>query len=111
MALFQSRRVHQQRSRISRSWTMKTRSIKSTQHCRAATLVEFMVAMITTVMAAGAILGSYIYGLKTTQFIKPKLGASDEARKAISLLTDEIRCAKLIRVGNGSLTSFTEVGP
>jgi Tfp pilus assembly protein PilW len=78
---------------------------------RAATLVELMVAMVTAVIAMGAILGSYIYGLKTTQFIKPKLGASDEARKAISLLVDEVRSAKLVRIGNGSLNSFTEVAP
>lgn len=87
-------------------FTLRTAS----RRCRAATLVEFMVGMLTAVMTMGAILATYIYGLKTTQFIKPKLGASDEARKAISLLTDEVRSAKLIYVGNGSLNSFNRVG-
>lgn len=78
---------------------------------RAATLVEFMVAMVTMMIAVGATLSAYIYGLKTAEFIKPKLGASDEARKAVSLLVEEVREAKLVRIGNGSISTFSEVSP
>ncbi|HMJ89641.1 MAG TPA: hypothetical protein VK530_07475 [Candidatus Acidoferrum sp.] len=85
-------------------------SVRSTAR-RAATLVEFLISMVTMVIAMGAIISTYIYGLKTTQFIKPKLGASDEARKTISLLNDEIKAAKLVRIGNGTLNSFTAVAP
>ncbi len=90
---------------------MKLQLHQINRHRRAATLVEFMIAMVTMIIAVGAILSSYIYGLKTTQFIKPKLGASDEARKVISLLTDEIRSSKKVSIGNGSLSAFTEAGP
>ncbi|HMJ89290.1 MAG TPA: hypothetical protein VK530_05715 [Candidatus Acidoferrum sp.] len=76
-------------------------------HRRAATLVEFMVAMLTMTIAVGAILSAYMYGMRTTEFIRPKLLASDDARKMISLITDEIRSANDINVGNATLSSFT----
>lgn len=75
------------------------------------TLVEMLVTMVTVVMVTGAILSSYIYGLKLAQYTKPKLGASDEARLAISLLTDEIRSSRVVKIGSGSVSSFTEVSP
>ena len=78
---------------------------------RAFTFVEMMVTMVTVVLVVGAALAAYIYGLRMTQFVNPKLGASDEARKAISLLTDEIRSARSIKIGNGTISSFTEAGP
>jgi hypothetical protein len=64
--------------------------------------------MVTVIMIIGAMMSAYVYALKTVQFTKPKLGASDEARQAISLLTEEIRGARMIRIGTGSLNSFTE---
>ena len=74
-------------------------------------LVEMMITMVTVVMVIGAVLSAYIYGLKMLQFTKPKLGASDEARQAISLLTDEIRGARVVKIGSGNVSSFTEVSP
>ena len=37
------------------------------------------------------------------------MGASGEARAAISKLISEVRSAKLLRIGDGSLTNFQEV--
>ena len=75
------------------------------------TLPEVMVAMVALVMILGAMIASYVYGLRMVEFTKPKLSASDEARRAISLLIHEIRSAHIVRIGNGGLNSFTEVGP
>ncbi len=75
---------------------------------RAVTLVEMMMAMLTTTIAVAAILSAYIYGMRMTQFIKPKLLASDDARRIVSLLTDEIRAATDIKLGNGNANSFTD---
>jgi hypothetical protein len=91
---------------------MKIRAAKHAWRHRpgtAATLVEMMISMVTVVMVVSAIMGAYIYALKTVQFTKPKLGASDEARQAISLLTDEVRGARLIKIGSGTISNFTEV--
>lgn len=75
------------------------------------TLPELLVTMVTMVVVMGALMANYLYGLKMVEFTKPKLGASDEARNAISLLVQEIRSAFLIRIGEGSLATFKEVDP
>jgi hypothetical protein len=43
------------------------------------------------------------------EWTKSKLGASDDARRAISTMVSEIRSAKMVRVGSGDATSFTPV--
>ena len=78
---------------------------------RAFTLVEILVTMVTTVLVVGGAMAAYAYGLRTVQYVNPKLGSSDEARKAISLLTDEIRAARSIKIGSGTISTFTEAGP
>lgn len=75
------------------------------------TVMEILVTMLTVVMVGGATIGAYVYGLRMVQYTKPKLSASDEARKAISLLTEEIRSARRVDIGTGSLSSFTAVAP
>ena len=73
------------------------------------TLVEVLMSSVTVVIVVGAIMSAYMYSLKMLNFTKPKLGASDEARRAISLLTDEIREANRVKVGMGSVGTFTEI--
>jgi hypothetical protein len=75
---------------------------------RAATLVEFMVAMLLLSSAVVAILSTYLYGMRTTEFVKPKIMACDEARTIVSTMIDEIRAAKDIHIGNATANSFTE---
>lgn len=83
----------------------------SARRLRAFTIAEFMITMVTVTMVIGAAMAAYIYGIRITQFVNPKLGASDEARKAVSLLTEEIRAARSLKIGNGSISSFTEIAP
>lgn len=75
------------------------------------TISEFMVSTVVVMMVLGGVIGTYLYGLRTVEFVKPKLDASEEGRKAISLLLHEVRSAHLLRIGNGSLSSFVEVPP
>lgn len=91
--------------------THGTSSIAAARRSRAFTLVEMLLTMVSVVMVIGAAMSAYMYGIRITQFVNPKLGASDEARKAISLLTDEIRSARSLKIGSGSVSSFTEVAP
>src|SRR2546421_6171188 len=74
------------------------------------TLVEVMVAMSIMLMALVGVLAVQFFGMKLFELTKSKLGASDDARKAIDLLCTEIRSAKIIKIGNGGLgpTNFTE---
>jgi type II secretory pathway pseudopilin PulG len=78
---------------------------------RAFTLVEILITMVTTTMVLGAAMGAYMYGLKMVQFIQPKLSASDDARKAVSLLTEEVRTAFDVKVGNRRATTFEPIAP
>jgi hypothetical protein len=77
---------------------------------RAFSLPEMINALAVFFLVIGGVIASHLYGLRVLQVVNPKLGASDEARDAVSLLLNNIRSAKLIRIGNGNLTSFAEVG-
>lgn len=73
------------------------------------TLPELLVTMTLFLIVMAAIISSHAFGLKMYELTKSKLGASDEARSAISKLMGEVRNGKVIRIGNGNLSSFTEV--
>jgi hypothetical protein len=64
-------------------------------------------------MALVGVLAVQAFGMRLFELTKSKLGASDDARKAINLLCTEIRSAKIIKIGNGGLglTNFTECVP
>jgi Tfp pilus assembly protein PilW len=74
------------------------------------TLTEIMVTMAIVVMVLAAVISCHLLGLKLFELTKAKLGASDDARRAIGLLISEIRSAKFVRVGSGDLADFKEVG-
>jgi hypothetical protein len=66
--------------------------------------------MAIFLLVLSGILSSYMYGLRMFEYTKPKLSASDDARAAISRLMNEVRTANIVRIGNGGLNTFTEVG-
>lgn len=73
------------------------------------TLPEMMIALTILTMVLAGILSSHLFGVRMVEITKAKLGASDEARRALGRLTAEIRSAKRIQIGNGSSSSFTEI--
>lgn len=75
------------------------------------TFNELMVAMSLIMMVMAGVISAHLFGVRLFEITKAKLGANDEARRAISLLIDEIRTAKLVKIGAGSLSSFAEVSP
>ena len=81
------------------------------RHARAFTLIEVLITMVTTVFIMGGALAAYIYGLKMMQFTQPKLSASDGARKAVGQLTEDIRSAFDVKIGNRSGSTFTLLAP
>lgn len=70
------------------------------------TLVEVLVTMVTVLIVLGAAMATYLYGLKMVQFVQPKLTASDDARKAVARMTEDIRCAYDVEVGSRSNNLF-----
>ena len=75
---------------------------------RAFTLAELMVSMSIVVLAAGGVMVSLLFGLRLAEFSRGKLEASDDANRAVTLLSTEIHSARAVRVGNGDFRSFTE---
>ena len=77
---------------------------------RAFTLPEMMIAMSLFMVVMSGLIFSHIYGMRMLQLSRSKLGASDEARRAVSKLVEEIRSAKILRIGSGDLAGFTNRG-
>ena len=75
------------------------------------TLPEILVSMAILLIIVGIALSCQMYGLRMFEFVKPKLGASDDARRTVGRLVEQIRSANIIRVGNGTFTNFTEIAP
>jgi Tfp pilus assembly protein PilW len=73
------------------------------------TFTEIMIAgTLLTVILAGMVT-AHLFGMRMFEITKAKLGANDEARQAITLMMNEIRTAKLVEIGSGNLTNFTEI--
>lgn len=74
------------------------------------TITELMIGASVLMLIVGGVVFSHLFGMRMYQITKAKLGASDEARSAISKMITEIRSAKTLKVGSGGINSFTEVG-
>lgn len=76
---------------------------------QAFTLVELMISMAIFSMATLGLLSLHIFGQRHDQLVQSKLGASDQSRRAFDRLTEDIRAAKIWRIGNGSSATFTAI--
>lgn len=80
------------------------------KHLGAFTLPELMMALAVFSMLVAGLISTQIMGLRMDQLARSKMGASSDARAAVSRMVIEIRSAGLVKIGEGSLTEFTEVG-
>jgi prepilin-type N-terminal cleavage/methylation domain-containing protein len=87
------------------------RSLSNQDSTKAFTLPEIMVAMAVFGLVITGFLGVHICGLKMNELVRLKLGASDDARRALSRFVDDVRTAGLVRVGQGNVSSFSGVQP
>ena len=90
---------------------MKGRPPSHARRRQGFTLAEVMITMALVLIVLAAVLSCHLFGMRLFEVTKAKLGASDEARGAISTLISEIRSAKVLRIGSGTLASFAEVIP
>jgi Tfp pilus assembly protein PilW len=72
------------------------------------TLTEIMVASAIFTMAIAGVIACNLFGMKLFELSKAKMGASDDARQAISMMVSEIRSCTFERVGNFNGTNFVE---
>lgn len=79
------------------------------RNAAAFTIPEVMITMSIVLLIMAAVITCHLTGLKMFEMTKAKLGASDDARRAISSMINEIRSAKTVRVGEGDLGAFKEI--
>jgi len=77
---------------------------------RGFTLAELMIASATLVMVFGAVIAINLWGLAMTQRSEIWLLTSDDSRRSMGMLHEDVRTASTIYVGTGSLAGFTNVG-
>ncbi len=71
------------------------------------TLPELLVTFAVFSLALTGALYGHIFGLKMASIVRSKVAASDQARAACGRLMQDIRSAKAVRVGNGTISTFT----
>jgi prepilin-type N-terminal cleavage/methylation domain-containing protein len=73
------------------------------------TLPELMVAMTVFLLLVGGVVFSHLFGLRMFQITETKLSTTDEARKVIGRMADEIRSCRVTWVGNVKNGEFVAV--
>jgi hypothetical protein len=73
------------------------------------TLAEIMTAMGLFSLVVIGVVYSQLFGMRMFNVTATRLSASDSARKVLDSVRDDIRSAKLLYVGNGDSTHFTNI--
>ena len=89
---------------------MKPAIVNNSRRGRGFTLAEMLVACATMVVVFGAVIAANLWGLAMTQRSEIWLVTSDDSRKTMGLLHEDVRTASTIYVGTGSLAGFTNAG-
>jgi Tfp pilus assembly protein PilW len=74
------------------------------------TITELLVSLCIFSLVVLALIYAQMFGMRYDQLVNSKLGASDNTRGSFDKLLDDIRGAKILAIGNGSLGSFTACG-
>lgn len=75
------------------------------------TLPELMVTSTILMLVVGGLLSIHLLGLRLDRIGRAKLGATDDARRSLSLLEKEVRSAGWVQVGHGDASTFTPIAP
>lgn len=73
------------------------------------TLAEILTAMGLFSLVVVGVVFSQLVGMRMFNVTATKLSASDNARKVLNCVRDDVRSGKMLEVGNGDNTSFTNI--
>ncbi len=73
------------------------------------TLTEMMVGTALFSVVVLGVLSMHLFGLRMFSITATKLGASQGSRSALDHVRDEIRSGKILVVGNGGRSAFTNI--
>jgi len=82
-------------------------STRSAARRGAWTLTETLVTASLMTLLMGGMIVAQIGGLRMQRLTEVKLNASDDARRALNSLIEDVRGAKIVRIGSGNISSFT----
>jgi type II secretory pathway pseudopilin PulG len=94
---------------------MKFRSHIRLQHpsprgrTSAFTLTEILIAAALFALVIVGVVYTHVFGLKMATLTNSKLAATENARRALDRVRDEIRSGKILCVGNGDGGAFTPI--
>ena len=73
------------------------------------TLAEIVTAMGLFSLVVIGLVYSQLFGMRTFNITSTRVSASDNARKVLNRVRDDVRSGKLLYVGSGSSTGFTHI--
>ena len=71
------------------------------------TITELLIALCIFSFVVLGLLYAQMFGMRFDQLVNSQAGASDNSRNSFNKLIDDIRGAKLMAIGSGTLGSFT----
>ena len=74
------------------------------------TLTELIVSMSVSSLAILGIICCHLAGLRLNWFVEPKIENSEYARKTVTRIIEEVRCATSVEVGSGTASGFSAAG-
>jgi len=83
--------------------------VRPTAQFRAFTIVEIMTSMAIFSLAILGVLYAHLFGLRVFNISATRLSASQSSRATLNRVCEDIRSGKLLYVGNGNGTSFTNL--
>jgi prepilin-type N-terminal cleavage/methylation domain-containing protein len=72
-------------------------------------LPETLIVMAILSMLVAATVSSQIFGLKMYRISETKLTTTADARSVLNRIREEIRCGRMLEVGNGDSVSFLKI--
>lgn len=72
------------------------------------TLPEMMITTAIFLVVVLGVIALNLFGLQLNRMVDVKLQATEDSRRALSQLVQDIQTAGVVRVGNGDASSFTE---
>jgi prepilin-type N-terminal cleavage/methylation domain-containing protein len=75
---------------------------------RGFTITEMMVTMGIFGFVLLGVIGIHIFGMKLNKMVDVKLQATEDSRRALGQLINDIHVAGVVRVGTGTASSFVE---
>ena len=85
-------------------------TVLSARFSRAFTITELMVTMAIFGFVVLGVLGLHMFGLKLNKMVEVKLQATEDSRRALSRIVNDIHTAGIVKVGTGDATTFTPAG-